>query len=229
MNFYEKIKEELINNEINRKVKSYSINKSDLDAYYKVGKILTEAGSHYGDGIIREYSKRLSDELGKKYSVRYLFDIRKLYIFSKVHPLNALLTMSHYRLLFPLNDNNEINYYIDQVVQRNLSKRQLELLIKNKEYERLPENTRVQLFNKSESSVVDFVKDPIMIKNYNNYQEISERVLKKLILEDIESFMKELGSSFCFVASEYKIRIGNTFNYIDLLLYNIHFNCYVVV
>ena len=99
---------------------------------------------------------------------------------SKVHPLNALLTMSHYRLLFPLNDNNEINYYIDQVVQRNLSKRQLELLIKNKEYERLPENTRVQLFNKSESSVVDFVKDPIMIKNYNNYQEISERVLKKV-------------------------------------------------
>ena len=171
MNFYEKIKQELINNEINRKVKSYSINKRDLDAYYKVGKILTEAGSHYGDGIIREYSKRLSDELGKKYSVRYLFDIRKLYIFSKVHPLNALLTMSHYRLLFPLNDNNEINYYIDQVVQRNLSKRQLELLIKNKEYERLPENTRVQLFNKSESSVVDFVKDPIMIKNYNNYKK----------------------------------------------------------
>lgn len=122
----------------------------------------------------------MSNELGKKYSVRYLFDIRKLYILSKVHPLNALLTMSHYRLLFPLNDNNEINYYIDQVVQRNLSKRQLELLIKNKEYERLPENTRVQLFNKSESSVVDFVKDPIMIKNYNNYQEISERVLKKV-------------------------------------------------
>ena len=132
MNYYEEIKQELVNNEINRKVKNYSVNKSDLDTYYKVGKMLSEAGSHYGDGVIKEYSKRLSNDLGKKYSVRYLFDIRKLYILSKVHPLNALLTMSHYRLLFPLNDNNEINYYIDQVVQRNLSKRQLELLIKNK-------------------------------------------------------------------------------------------------
>ena len=68
-----------------------------------------------------------------------------------------------------------------------------------------------------------------MIKNTNNYEVVSEKILKRLILEDIEDFMKELGNSFCFIASEYKIRIGNTYNYIDLLLYNIEFNCYVVV
>ena len=109
MNYYEEIKNELVNNEINKRVKNYSINKSDLDTYYKVGKMLSEAGSHYGERIIREYSKRLINEISRKYSVRYLFDIRKLYIFSKVHPLNALLTMSHYRLLFPLSDDDEIN------------------------------------------------------------------------------------------------------------------------
>ena len=77
--------------------------------------------------------------------------------------------------------------------------------------------------------MTDFVKNPILIKNNFGYKEISEKVLKKLILENIESFMNELGNSFCFVGSEYKIKIGDRYNYIDLLLYNIKYKCYVVV
>ena len=53
MNYYNEIKNELINNEINRRVKNYSINKNDLNTYYNVGKILSEAGKHYGEGIIK--------------------------------------------------------------------------------------------------------------------------------------------------------------------------------
>ena len=53
--------------------------------------------------------------------------------------------------------------------------------------------------------------------------------MQKLILEDLPTFLKELGNGFAFVENEYKIKIGNTYNYIDLLLYNIEFNCYVVV
>ena len=41
--------------------------------------------------------------------------------------------------------------------------------------------------------------------------------------------MKELGNGFSFIGSEYKIKLGKKYNYIDLLLYNIEFNCYVVV
>ena len=48
-------------------------------------------------------------------------------------------------------------------------------------------------------------------------------------MEDIESFMKELGNYFSFIGSEYKIKIGNNFNYIDLLLFNYEYNCFVVV
>ena len=77
--------------------------------------------------------------------------------------------------------------------------------------------------------MTDFVKNPILIKNNFGYKEISEKVLKKLILENIESFMNELGNGFCFVGSEYKIKIGNRYNYIDLLLFNIEYNCYVVI
>lgn len=190
---------------------------------------MLEAGNSYGEGIIKEYSIKLTKEIGKKYSVRYLFDIRKLYLFSKMHPVGAQLTMSHYRLLFPLTDDNEINYYIDQIIKRNLSKRQLKEIIKLNEYKRLPEDTKNKLSAKQESNIIDFVKNPILIKNSNNYNEISEKVLQRLILEDISSFMKELGNDFSFIDSEYKINLGDRYNYIDLLLFNIEFNCYVVV
>ena len=229
MNYYNEIKEELLDNEINKKIKDYSKNKYELQKYYNVGKLLLEAGNSYGEGIIKEYSIKLTKEIGKKYSVRYLFDIRKLYLFSKMHPVGAQLTMSHYRLLFPLTDDNEINYYIDQIIKRNLSKRQLKEIIKLNEYKRLPEDTKNKLSAKQESNIIDFVKNPILIKNSNNYNEISEKVLQRLILEDISSFMKELGNDFSFIDSEYKINLGDRYNYIDLLLFNIEFNCYVVV
>ena len=77
--------------------------------------------------------------------------------------------------------------------------------------------------------IKDFIKHPILIKNTLNYQEISERLLKQLILEDISSFLKELGIGFTFIDNEYKIKIGDRYNYIDLLLYNIKFKCYVVI
>lgn len=229
MNYYNEIKKELIDNELNKKVKDYSKNKYEIQKYYNVGKLLLAAGNNYGEGIIAEYSKKLTNEIGKKYSVRYLFDIRKLYLFSKMHPLGAQLTMSHYRLLFPLNDDTEIDYYINQIIKRNLSKRELEKIIKSNEYGRLPENTRNKMIKKEESNVVDFVKSPIQIRNNWNKEIISEKVLQKLILEDISSFLEELGNGFTFIKNEYKIKIDDRYNYIDLLLYNIKYKCYVVV
>ncbi len=68
-----------------------------------------------------------------------------------------------------------------------------------------------------------------MIKNSNKYDIFSEKVLQKLILEDIVSFMKELGTGFSFIDNEFKIKVGDSYNYIDLLLYNIKFRCYVVI
>ena len=73
------------------------------------------------------------------------------------------------------------------------------------------------------------VKNPIIIKNKYDTNKISEKVLQQLILEDLPSFLKELGDGFCFIDNEYKIKIGNNYNYIDLLLFNIKYNCYVVI
>ena len=232
MNYYNEIKNELINNEITKKVKDYSKNRSDLNTYYNVGKMLSEAGKHYGEGIIKEYSKKLTNELGKNYSVRLLYRILKYYNFittAKLPTLSAKLSWSHYDEILRFDDINKILYYINISEQQNLSVRQLRQKIKSNEYERLDESTKNKLITKEEVNVVDFVKNPIMIRNSYNYTEISERILKKLILEDMDSFLTELGNSFCYIKSEYKIKLRDKYNYIDLLLYNIEYNCYVVI
>lgn len=229
MNYYEEIKNELINNEVYKKVKDYSKNKNDLMTYYNVGKMLSEAGKHYGESIIKEYSIKLTNELGKGYSTRSLKYMRKFYIFQKGQPLAAQLTWSHYQELLILKDVNEINYYIQKTIKFSLTKRQLRDAIKNKEYQRLDEDTKIRLVLKEKIKIEDFIKNPIMIKNINNYDVISEKILQKIILEDIVSFMNELGNGYSFVGNEYKIKIGGKYNYIDLLLFNIEFNCYVVI
>ena len=232
MNYYNEIKIELMNNEINRKVKNYSINRSDLGTYYNVGKMLSEAGKHYGENVIGDYASKLKIELNKKYNERTLRRYRQFYNFVtnlKWSAMPTKLSWSHITELMVLSDEEEINYYVSLVNDRNISYRKLSELIKDNEYSRIDEITKNKLKHKKSLNIKDFIKSPIVIRNNNNYETISEKVLQKLILEDIESFMKELGNSFCFIGSEYKIRIGNNFNYIDLLLFNYEYNCFVVV
>ena len=229
MNYYNEIKNELVNNEIYKKVKDYSKNRNDLKAYYNVGKLLSDAGKHYGESIIKKYSIQLTNDVGKKYSVTTLKYMRQFYLFQKSQPMVDFLPWSFYTILFPLKDSKKINYYIKICISQNLTKRELRDKIKNKEYERLPDSTKDKLIKKEKTKVEDFVKNPIIIHSKYNYKEISEKVLKTLILEDLDSFLKELGSGFTYLGNEYKIKIGNNYNYIDLLLFNINFNCYVVV
>ena len=230
IDYYEQIKTELINNEINRKVKNYSINKSDLETYYNIGKMLNDAGKHYGEGIIKEYSKKLTNDISAKYDVSSLNKMRKFFnLTQKMATLSPNLSYSHYVELLPYDDINKIEYYIKISEQQNLSVRQLRERIKSKEYERLPEETKVKLIDNDNNQITDFVKNPIVIKNTNKIEYISEKVLQKLIMEDIPSFLEELCDGFTFIKNEYKIKFDNTYNYIDLLLYNIKYRCYVVV
>lgn len=231
MNYYNEIKNKIIDNEVYSKIKDYSKERHKVITYFEIGKLLNEAGGKYGDNIIDEYSKKLVVDVGKQYNRRTLFRMKQFYnIFnnSKVSTLWTQLTWSHLRLLFNL-EIDSMNYYIKVIIDKRLSVRELEFKIKSNEYERLPTETRNKLISKDSVEVKDLVPNPILIKNKNNIEIITEKALHHLILEDIESFMKELGNSFSFIGSEYKIKIGNNFNYMDLLLFNIEYNCYVVV
>ena len=180
VNYYNEIKNKIIDNEVYAKIKDYSRERNKVITYFEIGRLLTEAGGKYGDNIIDEYSKKLILEVGKKYNRRTLFRMKQFYnVFSneKVSTMLAQLSWSHYLLLISLNDYNEIIYYIRVAKDNNLSQRQLQERIKNNEYKRLPIETRSKITNSKLLNIKDLVPNPILIKNKNNLDIINEKVL----------------------------------------------------
>jgi predicted nuclease of restriction endonuclease-like (RecB) superfamily len=131
--------------------------------------------------------------------------------------------------LLPLENIDIINYYVNKCTKSNITIRRLRKLIKSKEYERLPEKTKNKLITKEEINITDVVPNPIVINNPNNADVVKEKVLQQLILEDTSSFLKQLGQGFSYIDNEYPIKLGDTYNYIDILLFNYIYNCFVVV
>ena len=194
--------------------------------------MLNEAGGKYGANIIKQYSKKLVIEVGKKYNRRTLFRMRQFYrTFSneKVSTLSTQLSWSHYSELLSIKNADKLSYYLNLSIIQNIGVRELREKIKSKEYERLSDETKNKIIKEEKLEVKDLVPNPILIKNTNNIEIITEKVLHNLILEDIPSFMKELGNGYSFIDDEYKIKIGDTYHKIDLLLFNIKYNAYVVV
>ena len=214
------------------RIKDYSKERYKVITYFEIGRLLNEAGGKYGDNIIEEYSKKLSVEIGKKYNRRTLFRMKQFYnMFSneKVSTLSTQLTWSHYSELLSIKNKNELLYYLNLCINQRIDVRSLRKKIKSNEYSRLPVKTRNKLINSERLEANDLIPNPILIRNKNNIEVVTEKALHNLILEDIESFMKELGNSFSFIGSEYKIKIGERNYYIDILLFNYKFNCFVVV
>ena len=230
MNYYNEIKETLIKNEIYKKVKDYSKNKSDLNAYFEVGRLIVEAQggekrAKYGNKLIKEYSEKLTKELGKGYKVSNLKNMRQIYLkFRKRQTLSGELSISHYIILSRINNENEINYYINISKTLNLSVRELRERIKSNEYERIGYKGELK-----EPKINTFIKNPIMIKVKDKNERLSEYALHSSILENIDDFLNELGVGFLYAGSEVKIKIGDRYNYIDFLLFNVKYNCYVVI
>ena len=232
MDYYKEIKNKIIDNEAYEKIKDYSKERHRVITYYEIGRLLNEAGKKYGANIIKQYSGKLVIEVGTKYNERTLRRMRQLYLLfkrQKWSPVATKLSWSHYSEVLSIKDEDKLMYYINACISKNLSKMELRDKIKSKEYERLPDETKNKIIKEEKLEVKDLVPNPILIKNKNNIEIVTEKVLHNLILEDIPSFMKELGNGYSFIDDEYKIKIGDTYHKIDLLLFNIKYNAYVVV
>ncbi len=232
MNYYNEIKEKLIKSEIYDRAKDYSKDRHKVKVYYEVGKLLSELGKEYGKNLIKQYSEKLMIDVGKKYTERNLRYMRQFYeIFSSIkwNPLGSKLCWSHFRELLIVKDINAIMYYINICEINNLTRRQLQERIKNHEYDRLSYNAKNKLIKKEQLNVNDLVPNPIIIKSSSLKDDLSEYALKQLLLNNLDDFLKQLGIGFTYAGNEYKIKIGDRYNYIDLLLYNIKYKCYVVV
>jgi len=232
MNYYNEIKEQLIKSEIYDRAKDYSKDRHKVNVYFEIGRLLNEAGKEYGKNVIKQYAEKLIVEVGKKYNERTLYGMRKFFeVFSnkKLNPLGSKLSWSHYRELLTIKNIDAIMYYIDICEKNNLSKRQLQERIRNHEYDRLSNETKTKLIESKELKVDDLIPNPIVIKSNMLKDNLSEYALKQAILNNIDDFLRQLGIGFTYVGNEYKIKICDRYNYIDLLLYNIKYKCYVVI
>ena len=229
-NYLENIRGYIISEQARTIVRDYNANKSKLETYYNIGKELSEAGKHYGEGIVKKYAIELANEFGTNYGVTNLKYMRQFYNFvKKGHPLGDQLSWTHYKILLPLKDVNEIKFYIDLTIRNNLSKRALAERIKSDEYGRLPLETKIKLKESKEVNEKDMVPSTIFVSSSKLKEELTEKVLENLIIDNISYVMEQLGEGYCFIKNQYKINIGNNKNYIDILLFNIKYNNYVVI
>ena len=240
MNYYNEIKNILIDNSIGRKVREYKSNQKDLESYYNVGKLLVEAQggeerAKYGNGLIKEYSKRLTSELGKGYSIQNLKNMRRFYLVvekrqSLIVQFKSLnIPWTFIIKLLKLNDINELLYYINCINKMNLTTRELDSKLKSKEYERLDSKIREKLVKQEEVSVKDKIPDPIVLEGLEYKEKLTEKIVQKWIDENPASFCKSLGEGYSYIESQYKIKIGSNYNYVDILLFNYISNSFVVV
>ena len=230
--YYISIKEKLLKSEIYDKARDYAKDRNKVKVYYETGELLSKAGKDYGKNIIKQYSEKLMIEVGKKYNERNLRYMRQFYeLFNSIkwNPMGSKLNWSHYRELLILNYKEEILYYIKICEDNNLSKNQLHERIRNKEYDRISAVTKNKILNNCKLDLPDIIPNPIVIKVNNTLEKLTEYALKELILNNLDDFLLQLGSGFTYIGNEYKIKLGDRYNYIDLFLYNIRYKCYVVI
>lgn len=230
--YYISIKEILLKSEIYDKARDYAKDRNKVKVYYEIGELLNKAGKDYGKNIIKQYSEKLMIEVGKKYNERNLRYMRQFYDMIEETKWNAMcskLSWSHYREVLKIKDINEILFYLNEASNKNLTQRQLQEVIKNHEYDRLSEITKDKLINKYKVDLPDMIPNPVIIKTNDKLEKITEYALKELILNNLDEFLLQLGSGFTYIGNEYKIKLGDRYNYIDLFLYNIKYKCYVVI
>ena len=239
MNYYEQVESPIKNNEINKKVRALQDNSETLLTYWNVGKLIVEAQggekrAKYGDGLIKEWGKKLSEKYGRGYDYTNLSRMRTLYItFPIIGTLSQQLSWSHYYTILPIKNPNERNYYINRVILDNLSVRDLRREIKNKSFDRLSykDKNNIEIISDTNLSlsIDDMIKDPIILKSNIDTNEINEKAIHKYIISLLEDKFLELGTGFALVGHEYKIVINNNTYHIDLLFYNYKLNAFIVV
>ena len=236
MNYYDEVNSYVKKVEIGKAIRETNANMELVECYWNVGRLIVEAQggkekAKYGNELIKTWAEKLTEEYGKGYNYTNLSRFRQFYLaFPIVAPLGQQLSWTIIRTILPIKDENKRNYYINLCIANNLSKRELEKEIKSNSYERLeykPDKIDVVVSTKVPAIVNNF-KNPILLE-LKDKEIKSESDLEKLIYSQLSYVFLQLGKGFTWVGNQYKVSDGNKNYFIDMLLYNVKYNCYVVV
>lgn len=236
MNYYDEVNSYVKKVEIGKAIRETNANMELVECYWNVGRLIVEAQggkdkSKYGNELLKDWSKKLTKEYGKGYDYTNLSRFRQLYLcFPIIGAVRQQLSWTIIRTILPIKDENKRNYYINLCIENNLSQRELIKEIKSNSYERLehkPEKIDMIVPIKVPAIINNF-KNPILLE-LKDKEIKSESDLEKLIYSQLSCVFLQLGKGFTWVGNQYKVSDGNKNYFIDMLLYNIKYDCYVVV
>ena len=230
--YYNEIESFIKKNEMSKKRRVLEENYDTLNNYWNIGRLIVEAqggakNTKYGNTLIKSWSIEYTKNYGSGYSYANMARFRQFYLSFSVFATVWRTSWSIIKLLLPMSDINRRNYYFNLSVEQNLSVRQLQDKINSNSYERLINKSKnIELIvPKKEYTILEDMKNPIIIKIDKNKMINNEKDLELTILSEITFVLTQLGRGFAFIGNQYKI---NNY-YIDILLFNIELNCYVVV
>ncbi len=223
---------------------SRAVNTAMVDAYFEIGRLIVEDEQHgharaeYGEETLKPLSERLTAEFGRGFSMRNLRNMRAFYLtFRNRQTLSARLSWSHYTLLMRLDDEQARDFYIKEAQAENWSVRELDRQINSLLFERLAlSRDRVQIKALAEQGQIlesprDAIKDPYILEFLGLPEQAaySEKDLETALLNNLQSFLLELGKGFAFVARQKRITLDAEHFYIDLAFYNRLLRCFVLI
>lgn len=222
----------------------YAVNSEMVKTYYEIGKRIVEeeqkgsSRAGYGAKLIENLSKELTQEFGRGFDKSNLSRMRGFYLaYPILATVSQQLSWSHYVELIKIEDETKRRYFEKYAISDGLSIRDLKRQIHSLHYERLlmSKDKKTLLAYEKKGNLPaksdDVVKDPYILEflGMDEKSSYSEKDLESRILDCLQKFLLELGQGFTFVARQKRFNIDNDNFYIDLLFYNIHLRCYLVI
>ncbi len=221
---------------------AYSINSQLLELYWQIGKDILEKqkATKWGSNFIEQVAIELKHEFPniKGFSRRNLYAIRQWYSFYsakyKFVPQHvAQIPWGHNRLLISKVKNiEEAEFYCKQIHSKGWDRDTLEIQIDNNLFDRqgISDNNFTETLSKPQSELVSqTLKDPYNFDFLGLENDALELTIENELVKNITKFLLELGKGFAYLGHQYKIEIGNTDYFIDMLFYHTDLRCYVVI
>ena len=232
-----------------RKQVFQAVNAAMVQTYWEIGRLIVEdeqqgqARAEYGKGVLKTLSTALTNEFGKGFDVRNLSNMRSFY---QAYPIwNAVrteLSWTHYRTLLKVENEQARQWYINEAIQQAWSARALERQIGVLYYERLlatqakqqdiqpvlaegqQKTTELALTAK------DYLRDPYIFDFLGlPSAPLQESELEQALIDNLQQFLLELGKGFAFVERQQRISTDDGDYYIDLVFYNFHLKCFLLI
>ena len=224
-----------------------SVNTIMVQTYWHIGKRIVEQEqqgqyrSNYGDYLITNLSRYLSDTIGKGFSEANLWNIRQFYmVFPDFDQFSTHcvenLTWTNIRLIMRLDNKSEREYYIKESSEQNWSSRLLERNIKTGYYRRLLSTQQSEssidiIYASEKHNLTNFIKDPYVTEFLNLPEDLKgkESLLENALINNLQKFLLELGKGFSFVDRQMRISTETSHFYVDLVFYNYLLKCFVII